>query len=376
MTRSSQRAFVIFSLLMAFVMGASVILPLLRNTATHNPQTAEEPTPAPTATPIPIPEDPTTIQFTSTLLHPSGLFTIQQPEGWQPSNLSNNGAEVKLSMTNTELQTVIEAFVDILPEAPADVEALSDFLNPGRLNVTWRNYTTWEESTRRIEGDRVIIDFVATLGPRQFIARQISWVENGWVYNVRVVAPESGTALLRYLIDQTVASFQPNDVYINTPASWNAYYDAEADHILRYPETWQLEDSAPGLPATITAPDGTQLRVELIEGSVTSEDDARAFVESLQSNSEVLSVTTSEVDGQMAYTVSYRTSNLDGEEQSGLVMLIPDGENTHVANLTTSLPGIDLADETAREQHADLWQILSTFRPYHSDVSLAAISAS
>jgi hypothetical protein len=136
----------------------------------------------------------------------------------------------------------------------------------------------------------------------------------------------------------------PQTEFQGTPLDWDGYYDPSVSHIIRYPSTWTLSDSAPGRPASISSSDGNALRVESRAGtSVADEAAARAWVEGTGSGVTVTSVVPVTRELGQGFSVAYTSSTVDGARTSGLAVLLngPDG-TLHIANLRFPESDVDL----------------------------------
>jgi hypothetical protein len=196
-----------------------------------------------------------------------------------------------------------------------------------------------------MQDDKLIIDFNVMLTGRTYVARQMAWTDGTWIYVVRVLVPENATDLLRYLLDNFVKTLQPQTEFKDTPLDWDAYYDPENSHIIRYPSDWLVTDTAKGRPTSIsTSGGGINLRVEARAAtSVADEAAARAFVEKERSGISVASAVPVTRGLGQGFSVAYSYTTADGSKESGLEVLLngPDGK-LHIANLLFPTGGIDL----------------------------------
>jgi hypothetical protein len=360
--QSARRATIILGVIMIIAIGSSTILPLFSNTA------VTQPTDAPTATIVPTfpPEmtDFSTIQFTQDYLHPTGLFSVSEPTGWtigsQP--VKADGAEV--SMNNADIFSVIQVSLQIAPAPLQSMDDLDAIYTTTALNQSWSNYRSPRETARSRTGDnKLIIDFELQNSRGQvFLARQTSWYDTDWVYSIRVVTPNNQIDLLKYMMDKEIASFKPYRMFAGTPGDWSAYFDQVNRYIIRYPTTWTLSDSAPGLPASIESDKGS-LRLEAQSVSAPlNEDAARAWVASSRSGAAVTSVQPVTRDGQAGFSVAYTYTDPDGDANSGLALLLNAPDNKlDVANLRIFEANVDLNTDTAQVSHDELVKILGTF---------------
>ncbi len=347
-------------LVMLLAMVASAFIPFIRRQATQNQSV--EPTSAPTATPLPVP-DVSAITFDTTYLHPSGLFTVAEPSGWNPGPGTNNGVQEQVNMNNPDLESIVEAYVEI-PQTPlTTVDELSSHFDSTFLDRSWSRYSDWKETGRKEDGDKLVIDFELTSGPRSYLARHTAWTDGKWIYAVRVVMPENGRDALLFLLDKLIPTLQPIRKFEGTPIEWNAYFDNETKHIIRYPPEWDILDYAQGLPASL-GQGTTSLRLESDQGAVADEAAAQAWVEGQYGGAKVLSVEPVERDGNKGFSVAYDYTDPDGESMSGLSVLLngPDSR-LHVANLRFMAKGVDLNNlgEQPVAQYATLAQVMGTF---------------
>lgn len=364
MNTGTKRVTVILGLVMVIAMGSSVILPLLRvNTPTSTTQATA--TPAPTLPP-PI-TDLSSIGLDTTYVHPSGLFSVADPTGWTPGQPINNTETVEIAFSNTNQGSVIQAIVyipSVAPEAPLTLDSVDAYWSTEVLAQSWSRYSNWREtSPERIrEGDRLITDFELTLRDQTYVARQSAWTDGSWIYNLRVVAPENATDMLKYLVDTLTPTLKPITQFAGTPAQWNAYIDQTTGLAMRFPATWTIADSAPGRPASIDA-DGLTLRLENIQdAAVQDADSAQAWVESTRPNISIVSTNPIERQDYSGYSVAYSYTDADGETQSGLALLLNgDNNSLYTANLRLTAAGVDLNSEDASGMYADMIEALNTF---------------
>lgn len=361
----ARRNLIIIGVVMLVAMGASTLLPLLRQSVrTQANQPEVRPTEAPLPTfPAPI-ANLESITFDQTYFHPSGLFSVAQPGGWIPNQEVSDPDSAEVSMNNSETLSVIQVAVLVPAEPVANLDQLEAIYTTRYLNESWRNYRNPNETGRRREGDKLLIDFELMNFQRQtLVARQVAWTDGDWIYQVRVVTPENATEMLVYLLNRIVPTLQPNKQFIGTPPDWNAYHDTTTEAFIRYPADWTLEDSAAGRLASISGSAGEVLRVETQpDTSVTDDASAREWVEANQDGAEVLSVepvTRGESEG---FSVAYRYTDIDGEGHSGLAVLLNGPDNAlRVANLRFPEMDVDLNSGGAQESFGNLVTVMDTF---------------
>ncbi len=366
MQSSSRRFATYFAIFMVVVMGATAILPAFSNNLTTQTIDPVQPTAAPPPT-FPPPLPPSSITFDEVYLHPSGIFTIAEPSGWEASAPPDMQEGVRATLSNLDAQSVVQVDVDKPPrEDEAAALTLDDVdarFTTAWLQDSWRRYTSWRETgQRRREDDRVIMDFVLTSNNQTYVARQEAWTDGNLIYSVRVVTPENATDMLLHVLDGVAASLTVNEAFVDTPFDWAAYYDSSDQYIIRYPGSWTLADSAPGQPTSISGSGGESLRLETREGAVADEDAARAVVETLRPGAEVLSVQPVTRGEEEGFSVAYSYQTVDGDQQSGLAVLLNGAdEQLHVANLRFDGAGVDLNSEEGRASYTHLAEVVDTF---------------
>jgi hypothetical protein len=355
----------IFGISMAFLMAASLIFPALTpQTTTVNPELTN--TPAPPTFPPPL-NDFSGIQFTEDYLHPSMLFAVQMPSGWQATNNINNAQRAAVNLNNPDRVTLIEIGVDraLTPvETVADLSAIYDETN---LAQSWRSYASWTELGRPSEDDRLIIEFALTdRQQRDFQALQSAWTDGEWIYSVRVVAPANARDLLYYMTDFMQDAFKVNEQFKDGRFGWSGTYDQVENWVLRYPNNWVRTDGTFGQPISFRVNSGsaagTQLRVEVLDSVNVDEDAARSYIEDLIPNTEIVSVEPVERAGGSGYSIAYSYTNFDGEALSGAAVLL-NGEtgNLYIANALIPEGGIDINDPATTSAYNDLVEALGSF---------------
>lgn len=361
-----QRITLFLGIFLSFGMVASVVLPLISTQMNlSQPQVQATRTPAPTQ---PAPPETSTINFDSTYLHPSGLFTAAIPSGYVLTNEFNTTGEAQVTMENTDALSVLEIRV-IRPTADVSLETtqgLGDQFTQDWLSASWRGYSPWSEDARRVEDDKLIMDFSLASGGQDYVARQVAFTDGTWIYTMRVVSPSNASDAMRHVLDNEVDSFQTIERFVGSSLEWSGYFDDSVNHLIRFPGEWAVIDSGEGLPASV-AGDTAQLRVETAMGTIDSETAAQDYVAGLRSNITVLSVEAVEQYGNSGYRVAYSLPNVDGANQSGAVLILNDGETAHIANLLledvadTDLNMVDVSAEETAQNLKDARELLGTF---------------
>jgi len=325
----------IIGIVMTVAMVGSLILPMISSQVGVGESYLETPQPTPFPEPtMPPPPDTASIDFDSRYLHRSGLFTIGAPTGWSPASDSSSADELRAGLNNSEAQSVVELRINRNHAGLSDAETLSDFLDATWLGHTWSGYTGWDETNRKVLGGEVVqIDFNVRRGRSHLIARQESWIDGGDIYSARVVTAENASRELKYLLRGLANSVERIGDYAGAPYDWDAYFDNNDKHMVRFPSHWEVTDAADGMPATIEG-DSIILVVGAEDVALASEDEAMDWTESWRSGVKASSVRAVEVAGASGYQVSYQLKTLDGALASGLLtMLRGSDDRLHIANI-------------------------------------------
>jgi hypothetical protein len=375
--QTAKRLTAIFGVTMAVIMGLSVILPSLGQNVAQNPQTIQ-PTEAPIPT-FPAPIDNNLISFDQLYLHPTGLFTVAQPSGWANAAPSNNIDNARVTFTNPQALSVIQVDVQKPSTTDADGDGANDtltlddvdaFYNTTYLEGSWRTtptsttgWTDWKEAgQRKRENDKLTMDFELSLNRQTYVARQTAWTDGDLIYSVRVVTPENATNQLLYLLDSVAATLTPSKENATTPFDWNAHVDSVDKYLIRFPPSWTLADSAPGLPASITNGRDVVLRVETEGGTAADEAAARAWVEAERPGATILSVQPVTRGANTGFAVAYSFKNVDGDSQSGVALLLNGTDKLYVANLRFPGADVDLNNADTQAAYPDYVSALDSFK--------------
>lgn len=360
----SQRRYTIFALILVGVMVFTAVA------QSFIPTTAPVIQPTATGAPTlpPPPSDLSTIVFNQDYLHPSGLYTAKYPAGWTTTRPSNNGTQVQVNFENTAMQSVVEVYVDVPVPAISTVEELSARFDENTLASGWRQYSGgWTETGREIDSatKTVTIDFELEQRSQTYIARHVAQLrEDGWIYVTRAVTPVNASNLLFDLIAKSQNVITPVELFRTTPVGWNGFYSEADNLVIRHPNNWIVRDGAAGEPVTIESPGQGTLFIDSVEGTTAADEEAaRAFVLSRRPDAEILTVTPIERNGGSGFSVSFRTRNSEGEPQSGVALLLNDGETLRTA--TVRLNGVDVDLNNAAEETlftvTDVVKMMATF---------------
>lgn len=336
MNNNAKRASIILGVFMAVVLIGSTFLQLL------NPNSSTVATVAPTQRvdpTFPAPLDTAGITYDEMYLHPSGIFAVAQPTGYAASQPSSQPNIAQINMVNNEALSVIDAFVQN-PGTQVTADDLDGYFTEEVLDQSWSNFQNWSETTRRRNGDTLVIDFTVRFSNQDYVARQIARTDGEWIYVTRVLAPSNATNFLITVLENVNNSMTPFKQFAGQPFNWEIYLDPATNIAIRHPAEWLVTNSAPGSPASIAGSNGENLRVETQTGNILNDEAAENWVLSTRPNATILSVAQGESG---TYTVAYAYATADGDPMSGFAALM-NGENNqlYTANLRFAGENIDL----------------------------------
>ena len=355
-----KRITIIFGISMALILALTTLLSAVGRTSQP---------PAPTAAPVPTfppPPDLASIDFAQRILHPGGLYTVALPTGWEVSEALNTREGLRAVLEDEAAQSLIQVDVDRPPRSlevgALTLDDIDARFNQAWLAGSWREYRSWEESDRKRSADgRLLIDFTLGFGGQTFVSRQQAWTDGEWIYSVRVVTPANATSALLHLLGGVADSLHPLKELADTPFHWNAWFDPQYAHFIRYPDSWALSDSAPGRPTSISGA-GASLRIETDAQQIADEAAAGASVAGRHAGAEILSVSALEQAEAAGFAVAWSGRNADGDRHSGLDVLLngPDGQ-LHLASLR--FPGlVDLNTEAGAAAEPELDAMMRSFQ--------------
>ncbi len=358
-----QRITYAFGIGMAAIMVLSLFLPSLAPATTVLQDVPPTNTPAPPTFPAPI-RDLSTLVIGDDYLHPSGVFAVGVPDGWSVNTNINDTQRLQTNLENQAIVGKIHIGLENPLNPVASVAELNDYYNQGRLQQIWvTDYASWSELGRPSTADRLIINFrLRDRQNRNFLAQHVAYVEDGYVHFTRVIMPENAQDSMFHLATLMDGQIKLNDQFRDTVFGWGATYDALSQWILRYPRSWIRTDGGDGLPTSIRADNGVNIRVETLADTTFDQASAQSFVEGRFTHAEITSIEPIERNGGAGFSIAYQAQDFDGETVSGAVVVL-NGENNFAYVASASIPeaGVDINDEESAVNYADLAQVLGSF---------------
>lgn len=322
------------------------------------------PTIPPTQIPLPTPEpDGPNLTLRALDIQSNGLFQVTVPNDWEIAENRFNPAVPRARITYDSpinlRYSVIDVILDFGINYPSHEALSTDYLTTTYFRSEWSAEYQGMLETSRTVGDTITIDFELAASGQGFLARQVSWLDNGWLHSVRAVVPSNNPLLLDALIDMIVPTFVSYNDQRETDFSWTAYTDSEQGFLIRYPN-WQ--ESARSLLTATDLPAQARLRTILAQPLAALED-AEAFVmNTLRPGSEVLSSQVTEREYGSGYLVSFSDVDSDGNPVSGMAALLnDDAGDLYVADIRLEEPTINLLSLEADSPYQQLRDVLDTF---------------
>ncbi len=358
-------AAIVFLLMIIGSMLLSTMIPATRTPDSASLPTADLSTAAPTAVifPTPDPAGPNVVAAGG-YVHPSGLFTIMQPEGWLPYPQTTETI-ASASFVNNTLLSVVHAYTQKYDYAQ-DVTTLDAQNSADQLAASWSEYDAWRETNRSTAYGMLTIDFELDLADNTYLARHITWASDSeptLALVVRLVAPYNNPALLDALAEAIIPTFQVLPESFAAPVSWQAYIDQTSGFLIRYGPDWTVAEGRPGGVATLTGAEGTLSLSFEPDRVVADEDAARAWAEAAKSGAAIQEITPVTRGETAGFQVRYTAPDADGAPQTYLAVLLPaEGRGLAVANVLMAGGETDLLAPEAAEAYTSLLTMLDTFQ--------------
>lgn len=229
------------------------------------------------------------------------------------------------------------------------LDSLSEnYLTEAHYAEEWGNYDAWEETGREVTDEAVIVDFDLRADEVRYLGRDLTRLEDGTLYLIRIVVPANNRPLLEALAEASLPGFYPYEQLAALPPAWSAYVDQQLGFVLKYPPGWATVAGAPGRPATLRSGSGEQaiIRLDAQAGRpLASPDDAEAWVLEAEADAEVTGVEPVEHPTASGYRVAYTYRDPSGDRHSALAVLLNDDAGAlFVANLQLGAANVDLLD--------------------------------
>lgn len=342
---------------------AAAATPTLINTATASP----------TRTSVPLPVD---VTVSGTYFHPSGIFSVPLVNGWDliPNfenqivpTIFDNYAEVDTTFLNRTDSSVVSIIIEKVSSVKLNsIQDASAYLTNRYFSDAWANYSGgFSETARRIERDRLIIDFKVRDRGEDYLSRQVSRVNKGWLITIRIVVPGNDPELLNRL-DQKLTpglTFYPDLAAV--PLEWVMLRDTSTTapaYFVKYPAQWVFNPTLNTVDSVLSgATVSLNVTTELNKAARTVQS-ARAWVTAAQANAKILTVKAETRGTVTGFSVSYQYTNPEGTPQNAVATLLNSANNTlYTLTIKLSAGNVDLLSPAADFLLPDLTRVRSTF---------------
>lgn len=308
-------------------------------------------TPEPTAIIVPTPDPAPQLDGAAPFIHSSGIFSAFRPASsdWTvtESGPDPSSGIVRVVMQSPARLAVIHNYIQPGVEYETLDSLSANLLNASHFASAWSDYDAWIETNRTVTDDAVIVDFALESEGVAYTGRSLDWTQDSRLFATRLVVPANNVALRDLLQPYVLAQFTMLSGIAALPVEWPAYIDQSAGYVLKYPTGWQQVAGGPGRPVTFsTTSDQGELVIRTSTTSdqrIESREQVAAWLASVESTAESLTIAPVEQRGGTGYEVAYTFIDAAGDARSGLVLLVNDADDTlFVANLQTMLLNRDL----------------------------------
>lgn len=317
--------------------------------------------PTPVTPPPPPPEEglePGTVH-----IHSTGLYQVFEPtaSGWllyQDNYITSQG---RANLIFRGRCAVIHNFVEVGMNYPSPQTLIDEVFTQEYLDAEWTAYRDLEMTQQEIVEPYVVMDFVMKGTPQEgncpddYLGRQISWMDDNLLHNVRLVVGADDPESLDQLEDLILPSFVTYPQ--NTQAlseNWRARSNITNQYLIQIPPYWQPDNAAGQIDRFRGTGDMEGYTVNMLtfaDTPLVSLQEAERWLQTFRADTSILSheAVTEQKFGD-GYRISYIFSNADGDPFSAVISLLNDAANQlYVAELSVPGSGIDFLMEPPEE---------------------------
>jgi hypothetical protein len=334
------------------------------------PETLDTPAPQ-------FPEPDSNVSIANAVIHSTGLFEVPLPAGdWaifqQPirqndvltSTDSNsydpNRNRADLIINSGTRFAIVQAYLK-LGVNYEDTQSLSDNLLTDSYFVNeWStDYESWTITNRTIGPTFLTIDFELQDNELVYLGRQVSWQDQGNLFNLRFVVPFNNPGLLTALQKLYIEKFTYYPHIQTTPlVGWRAYSDTSQDMLIKVPQGWQTISGGIGRATTLSAPDDESIQVtiqQVPDVIVNSLEAAEAWIAEFRDDAEIIEGQAIEQVFANGYLYSYKYPTIDGDMINAAVAIL----NNHDGGINVAEIRATGADGSLLEAEASPTQTLT-----------------
>jgi hypothetical protein len=300
------------------------------------------------------------IEVEAPYIHSSGFFQTFQPVGsaWELSEFMSGEPLVYPSVFIRDATTSVVVHHYVQPGVVYDSgDALSqNYLTIQYFASQWQQYDKWLETVRAVDGDTVTVDFELESAGEEYLGRDISRLQDSWLYVTRLVVPADNADLLTELQNKALPAFIGYQDLQGMTERWPVYTDQQLGFALKHAPGWSIQTGDAGRPVTFEVPlaagqPEVMVRMEAMPGQpLAADDEAEAWLADHLADKDAADITV--VAGETVtrqfgsgYALAYQYREPSGDQRSGLAVLLNDARGTlFLANLDLDAPGANMLD--------------------------------
>ena len=333
-------------------------------------------------------------------LHPTGLYQIFQPNPNTNWGLDPQAAKVADTRAITIYRgncSVIYTYVDYGINFDT-LEAVNENVFTSTYDAAeWALYE-YDETDRTVDDSYIVVDYDLVRRetedtqndtcPENYKGRQISWLDDGLLYAVRLVVREDDRTALdglqeiilptfatypnitELIVDSTVRE-QTGRIHPDPNSPIEQRWTNENSFIILPPD-WRTDSNEVAFQAYdgFGTMDGYRVTLRsFTDTPIETLEDVEIWISSLRLGVEFNS--NQVVDNQRfatGYIVSYKFENADGDVFSAVASVLNDTDGTlHIAELTANQSGLDLLAEPENATVSSAQDIIRSFTITPSD---------
>lgn len=311
------------------------------------------------------------------LLSSSGLFQAFQPASsrWYLYQDNYSPSENRVNMIFRGQCAVIHNFIQLGFNYEDPAELTDAVFTDEYFTIEWISYPQWELTSRRFEGQTVIMDFDLVGRPEgncptDYVGRQISWNENGLLYNVRLVVMKSDKASLDKLEALILPSFTTyaHNADIVREQGWRTQSKPDEGYFIVIPNYFLI---GPVAAYTGTAQMASyQVNIKITADTpLDSLEAAQAWLMTFRSGLTIIDHKVVEQPFATGYRFSYTFENSDGDGFSGAATLLNDANGKlYVAEIFTSDDDLNFLIEDSEDINViNARKILNSFSVMYTE---------
>ncbi len=267
---------------------------------------------------------------------------------------------------------LINSVVAVYAEKPSSlrlngIQDASAYFNARYFDNSWANYSGgYTETSRRIAGDHLIIEFKLRDQGKDYVARQVSRLDKGWLLTLRMTVQDNDSELLNRLDQKLTPGFTFYPEVAAAPIFWATLRDPAATtappYFVKYPAQWIFVSALNGANSVVSGANVLMNVTTEPNKVIGSAQSARVWVTATQADAKIVTVKPETRGTVRGFSVSYQYTNSDGKPQSSVATLLNGPNKTLYALLIrTSLANVDLLSSAADSLMPDLPRVRATF---------------